>query len=233
MNALFAPLSRAGAVRLSLVGTVFLGLLIVLLVSETGAQDTPPDVNGVAAETEPAAPAADPVSFGEPPEGFVWSVNGELVALEEVGVGREPAAGNATSAGGSGANYYLTQANYSSDKALTACAAGYRMASLWEIVDPSNLTYAHGQPDAFTRSDSGEGPPGDWYGRVQTGAHASTVDSAGTGNCAAWTSVSGDHNGTFVRLANAWETPPGEIGGIWDANAFACSFVGPVWCIQD
>ena len=130
--------------------------------------------------------------------------------------------------------YYLSDTNYISSEALTACGSGYHLASMWEIFDPSNLVYAFSHPDAHTKSDSGAGPPSGWYGRVRTGAPASSVDSAGDGNCSNWTSDSGSDYGTSVRLKRAWETPDSlEHGAIWDASSFPCSFVGPVWCIQD
>jgi len=132
-----------------------------------------------------------------------------------------------------GRYYYLTDADVASDAALAACAPGYRMASLWEIVDPSNLTYAYDHPDAHTKADSGQGPPSEWFGRVRTGGPSSVANNAGTGNCAAWTSVDGGDYGSFVRLTRAWEAPPGEIGGIWDAHAFGCNLDGPVWCVAD
>jgi hypothetical protein len=37
--------------------------------------------------------------------------------------------------------YYLTNTTHLPDSALTACAPGFHMASIWEILDPSNLNY--------------------------------------------------------------------------------------------
>ena len=37
--------------------------------------------------------------------------------------------------------FYLTQALHNGAQALSACAQGYHMASLWEIHDTSNLRY--------------------------------------------------------------------------------------------
>lgn len=37
--------------------------------------------------------------------------------------------------------FYLTTTTHTGDQALAACAAGFHMASLWEILDPSNLRY--------------------------------------------------------------------------------------------
>jgi hypothetical protein len=38
-------------------------------------------------------------------------------------------------------NFYLTKTKHNGAQALTACAAGYHMPSIWEIHDPSNLKY--------------------------------------------------------------------------------------------
>ena len=40
--------------------------------------------------------------------------------------------------------FYLTRTTHVGNQVLTACAAGYHMASLWEILDPSNLKSQHG-----------------------------------------------------------------------------------------
>ena len=53
--------------------------------------------------------------------------------------------------------FYLTQTGFTGSQALTACANGYHMASLWEILDPSNLRY--NTTLGFTTQDSGFGPP--------------------------------------------------------------------------
>ena len=53
--------------------------------------------------------------------------------------------------------FYLTSALAIGDEALTACAAGYHMASLWEITDLSNLRYNTSLGQAS--GDSGQGPP--------------------------------------------------------------------------
>lgn len=233
MNRRLNQFTRNHVKRLLLVGITVVSLLVVGLVADSGAQDAPPDVNSITPESEPAPSTPGDVSFGEAPEGFVWSVNGELIPVEEVGAGRLPAASGAAAATGSGTKYYLTDDNVASNEALNACAAGYHMASLWEIIDPSNLTYAHDHPDAHTKTDNGAGPPSGWNGRVHTGASASVADSAGSGNCAAWTSVDSGHRGTFVQLTRAWETPPGEIGGIWEAASLSCDLPGPVWCVAE
>ncbi len=55
--------------------------------------------------------------------------------------------------------FYLTRENtFDGSEAPSACAAGYHMASLWEIFDPSNLVYdtalGHPSGDAYTINDA-------------------------------------------------------------------------------
>ena len=54
-------------------------------------------------------------------------------------------------------SFYLTRVTHNASQALSACAEGYHMASLWEIHDPSNLRYD--TELGFTTDDSGFGPP--------------------------------------------------------------------------
>jgi hypothetical protein len=144
-------------------------------------------------------------------------------------VQKEP---TAVLAAGGGRHFYLTDADFATVDSLTACASGYHMASLWEILDVSNLVYDHDHPDAHVKDDSGQGPPSFWYGRVRTGQDASSSATAGSGNCNNWTSTSSADTGVFVRLSREWETAPGDIGP-WDATSFACHVVGPVWCVGE
>jgi hypothetical protein len=60
--------------------------------------------------------------------------------------------------------YYLTESTYNGADAdgtdgngAGVCAEGYHFASLWEILDPSNLKYDTGL--GMVRDDSGQGPP--------------------------------------------------------------------------
>ena len=54
--------------------------------------------------------------------------------------------------------FYLTKTeDYTGSQALSACASGYHMASLWEIFDTSNLRYDTALGASST--DSGSGPP--------------------------------------------------------------------------
>jgi hypothetical protein len=131
-----------------------------------------------------------------------------------------------------GRYFYLTNNNYSSNEVLTACDAGYHMASLWEILDVTNLIYDYKNPAAKIKADSGYGPPSNWYGWIRTGEESSGANTAGTGNCLNWTSSLNTNYGTIVRLSNAWETTPGDIF-TWDAAIWNCGGIAPVWCVGD
>lgn len=127
--------------------------------------------------------------------------------------------------------FYLTQTSHSGSQALTACAAGYHMASLWEIFDTSNLKYDTAL--GLTTADSGFGPP-HVAGWIRTGnVTAETGNVLGIGNCNAWTSASFDHFGTEVRLPVFWNFTPATDISPWDANSIHCSAPISVWCVQD
>jgi hypothetical protein len=138
------------------------------------------------------------------------------------------------SSGGRG--FYLTPNNtFQGDDALTACAAGYHMASLWEIYDVSNLAYD--TVLGYTGSDSGEGPPTNMLGWVRTGYHTADGDATpGIGNCLAWTSNSATDHGTVVMIGYNW-TLTGTAISPWQAIDSAglteCSDSWRVWCVED
>jgi hypothetical protein len=103
--------------------------------------------------------------------------------------------------------FYLTKTFHNGAEALSACAAGYHMASLWEIHEPSNLRYD--TELGLTREDSGFGPPGGSAGWIPTGFDASSgAVFPGTGNCKTWTSASTPDFGTVVALPIEWGVPP-------------------------
>jgi len=128
--------------------------------------------------------------------------------------------------------FYLTQEGVEGDRALAACAPGYHMASLWEIIDPSNLRYD--STLGVVEQDGGSGPPGDEFGWVRTGRGPSTLDFEGLANCNAWTSSVADHHGTVVNLRGVWR-PGLTVSPIspWSAVTTSCGAQFPVWCTQD
>lgn len=126
--------------------------------------------------------------------------------------------------------YYLTQTTHNGNQALTACAAGYHMASLWEIFDTSNLRY--NTELGLTRADSGFGPTFS-DGWIRTGFTSSGTLQAGFGNCRTWTSASGSDGGTTVALPADWNSTNVTPISPWNAGAFQCNQPLNVWCVQD
>lgn len=131
--------------------------------------------------------------------------------------------------------FYLTTTTHSGSSARSACDDGFHMASLWEVHDVSGLRYDTAR--GATKADSGAGPPNDGGlqsfnpgGWVRTGAVSTSSGTAGTANCSAYTSTSGD--GTAAFLVDNW-TLAGEVQSPWDARVEFCNVSLPVWCIQD
>jgi hypothetical protein len=123
--------------------------------------------------------------------------------------------------------FYLTRSRVQGDEALTACAPGYHMASLWEIHDVTYLKYNTALGE--TQADSGLGPPsaGGW---VRTGF---TDGGVGTKNCRTWTSSSDDHDGSVGQIGNAEWNVPAIVITPWVSGLLDCSQEAPVWCVQD
>jgi hypothetical protein len=124
-------------------------------------------------------------------------------------------------------SFYLTKTTHDGSQALTACTAGYHMASLYEVLDPSNLSYE--TQLGFSHDDSGVGPATGVRGWIRTGNPARTDDSLG-GNCNAWTSAN-NADGTFVFLA--FEEESLVVVSPWRAATAPCFISFQVWCVQD
>jgi hypothetical protein len=134
--------------------------------------------------------------------------------------------------------FYLTQTSHDGSEALSACVDGYHMASLWEILDPSNLSYDTSL--GATVADSGSGPP-NGSGWIRTGFIASNGGTApdgtvppGSGNCQVWTSASSAAYGT-TALVPIYGSSEIEVTVIspWVARSTICSAKPRVWCVQD
>ena len=134
---------------------------------------------------------------------------------------------------GTGRYSYLTATEVDGAEALTACASGYHMAALWEILDTSNLVYE--TTLGLAVFDSGEGPPtgSDQDGWIRTGNTASIGPTTpGQHNCAAWTHDIADTWGTVAYLPNDWTTPDSTVG-VWAAASAECNTTQRVWCVKD
>ena len=137
--------------------------------------------------------------------------------------------------------FYLTQTQHNGSQTLTACVAGYHMASLWEIFDTSNLRY--NTELGFMQSDSGFGPPSRFApgelpnnaaGWIRTGGQLFGGGVTGQANCLVWTENSAGQLGTVVFLANLWGgTQQSSVISPWVAETRGCSTAERVWCVQD
>ena len=129
--------------------------------------------------------------------------------------------------------FYLTQDTFVGNQVLTACASEYHTASLWEILEPSNLEYDTKR--GATKDDAGAGPPtgSDGEGWIRTGYFSSTGSSAGHGNCRVWTSSSPAHNGTRARLEDAWGSTTLYPVSPWlPSSSGTCNISRRVWCVN-
>ena len=125
--------------------------------------------------------------------------------------------------------FYATENLFTGGQALTACAPGYHMASLWEILNPTTLTY--NTTLGFVVGDSGSGPP-DLAGRIRTGYVEGGNPAAGVGNCHAWTSSADTDWGTLVSLSANWVANSTSISP-WIAQVVTCDRPQLVWCVSD
>lgn len=127
--------------------------------------------------------------------------------------------------------FYLTQTPFNGTQALSACAPGYHMASLWEILDLSNLQYD--TSIGFTRADSGFGPPNLADGWVRTGASLLNEDTPGLASCLAYTTANANVFGTTVNLPESFRSTAVTVISPWESSTPTCDQVMRVWCVQD
>ena len=115
--------------------------------------------------------------------------------------------------------------------ALTVCAAGFHMASLFELWDLTVLRYdpVLGQ----TNPDSGLGPPSSNSGWVRTGFSSTGDSTPGFGNCLGWSTGDPTKFGSRARLPTTWDTAPSTRVVPWLVDADNCSNSSYVWCVED
>jgi hypothetical protein len=116
--------------------------------------------------------------------------------------------------------YYVTRTTHTGSQALTACAAGYHMASVFEIFVPAVLRYETALGAASF--DSGFGPPSGeaGVGWVRTG------DPLGP-HCDAWTIDEGPGSAAALNPSGDPVSPHLQLG------TRDCASPASVWCIQD
>lgn len=137
--------------------------------------------------------------------------------------------------------FYLTPGNpdrntdpvFDGAHALDACAAGFHMASLWEILDPSNLQYDSTLGPIPFRDSSGGPSTGLDLGWVRTGYETSDGNQAANlPNCGLWTEAGGGQWGSRLLLRQDWAGAP-SVMGPWSLSVATCGFKGPVWCVEN
>jgi hypothetical protein len=119
--------------------------------------------------------------------------------------------------------YYLTKGTFDGTAALTACANGFHMASMWEIHDTSNLRYE--SQLGFLDDDSGSGPPANREGWVRTGTSADDSGAAGV-NCNVWTTTGGEGTVAMLDWRETTTYP-------WASRDDGCNQGNRVWCVQN
>ena len=143
--------------------------------------------------------------------------------------------GNVSAALAGKRKFYLTTGSpgVAGNQVLTACASGYHTASLWEILDPSNLEYDTKR--GVTKEDAGSGPPAgsDGDGWIRTGNFSNTGPTPGQANCGNWTSASPSDFGTIVRLQDTWNSGTLYPINPWVPDTKICSSPEGVWCVSD
>ncbi|HTO53307.1 MAG TPA: hypothetical protein VMR50_07970 [Myxococcota bacterium] len=137
--------------------------------------------------------------------------------------------------------FYVTRSPVAGADATTHCDAGFHMASLWEIQEPSLFTYDRERGILGSGSsewDNGQGPPVG-VGWIRTGYPPSTTSGniAGLQNCSSWTSSSSTVSGSVAELNPIWLNPgsPTQTGYAWPwtFGTTACSNPEQVWCVED
>jgi hypothetical protein len=130
--------------------------------------------------------------------------------------------------------YYLTTTSHDGAEAdgtdgngAGVCASGYHFASLWEILDPSNLEY--NSDLGRTRDDSGAGPPS-YDGWVRTGYSSNNGATAGQANCEAWSNNTSGY-GTRARVTSDWTGT--KHMHVWFVGTTGCGSTRYVWCVED
>jgi hypothetical protein len=139
--------------------------------------------------------------------------------------------------------YYLTKNTITGSKVLTACASGYHFASIWEILNTSDLHYNTSL--GRTNINSGNGAPAlssntnftdAAYGWIRNGAPDDT-------NCLNWTSSNGADTGSVGGLEilgggaqPQWVIDNGTGGGTaisCDGKLSGTPLPVGVWCVQN
>ena len=144
----------------------------------------------------------------------------------------------ATTAQARGRRYYMSSSTSGTgSEALSACAEGFHMASRWELLDPSGLTYDTTLGVVYP--DAGSGPPtstaqgSGGFAWIRTGSptSGSTSNTPGFDNCRAWTSSASGDQGTAAALSRSALAQ--DPTWPWALVSLPCNQPLRVWCVED
>jgi hypothetical protein len=134
--------------------------------------------------------------------------------------------------------YYLTiiqptgnSADGSDGNGAGVCLPGYHFASVWELLDISNLQYLDDPINAVHNDDSGSGPPTYVRGWIRTGYNEYGIGTPGMANCNGWDSQ--PVFGTVIYLPLDWTNATDQNLHIWAVDTRECFNYMHVWCIED
>lgn len=203
----------------------------------------PQGAAGAAGPSGDPGPAGPTGAAGPPgPQGDAGpqGIQGIQGIQGEVGpAGPEGPQGPQGPAGAGRRRFYLTTTRHDGSQAPTACAAGFHMASVWEIREPGVLDYE--STLGATTADSGDGPPtapgigvappNDFYGWVRSG-YVAVGNSTGM-NCSAFTSNSPSFGGPVIGLYYEIGVNNSTAIAPWFWSFYNCSQTYRVWCAED
>jgi len=133
--------------------------------------------------------------------------------------------------------FYLSQNSADGASATYACHPGFHLASVWELLDPSNLVYD--KTLGVTVANAGSGPPADNTGTPgPTDGWIRDGLTSSSGNCSAWSSGSSNENGTLAAFYRNGvfgfpDVGNGSEASAWGLRGAACNVPQNVWCVED
>jgi hypothetical protein len=128
--------------------------------------------------------------------------------------------------------YYLTPNQLQGNHGANDCAFGFHMASIFELLDLSDLEYDRTR--GYLLNDIGSGPPeAQGWARPGTNGGATTSCSTGQINSPPWSSNSATSDGVVVTpiwgsFATSTDSTPR-----WRSQVMQCDDAFRVWCVED
>ncbi len=129
--------------------------------------------------------------------------------------------------------YYLTSKTYPANQVLKACASGYHMASVLELINPERLIYNYSVLYAlYQGGDQGHGPPINVSGWVRSSNIPSLINASCEAGGLPWTDTSQSNNGAIATSTVFWDINDVATHAMAITNDF-CDALRNVWCIQN